>query len=507
MKVFFLGLCLLVAAISVNSEINVVPNPASSNLILVNGVDTNADHNNVVDGKVVMDATQFQQLMNMLHGQGSITILNAVSSGTPVTIKNTIETGTATINDWQFVFQQVFDKNDAQWGTLLNTGSQVNYGNQKIVFYLSLVKFLESQKDNPMVAQVLGVRQPGTANINLDALLSYNPTLQFTKLEDQLLAEIGGSVSEALTSNQLVGSKSLNTIPWSDIWQHDISKPASEPLLLQKVLTDAVLKHWDQIDLAKIAKQLNQIPNDSDNDKVKKLYLYIALLNAANQNIKNNVKGYLPLATSFNDFQKNVQFNNGADKAQNAIQQLNNGLHGCAKSIINHPPNTAFTISNRFLNEPFIGFFATHEDRTWNIVPKDLTLKTYRPVFLWSRAVLPTPERCTIAYEFDRDSDNARFWLRPKGYNNLYLQFGHKTDGLLEVATSPLDKNAFELIPSNLYDDACHIVNIPTGRILDAAKEFSDYKYRIIKVDGDCYGPRTHWSFKPFAGGSTECRP
>lgn len=456
---------------------------------------------------VLIDSEQLKNIMGLLSGQPCVNVLNLLTSATPEQLQVYLASTTTSLGDWEFVFQQLFEKKEVHWATLLKVGANLKFGHTKILFYLSLLKFLNSKRANSKVAEVFSLRYAVNSNINCDAIARYNPAFDFLKLEQKLLPEIGDVVANAIVEKQLLGNPSVNLIPWKELWEVG-SKFNDEPLILGKVLSHSIAENWSKIDLASIVEQINRIPSDSENDKVKKLHFYSALLNGANTHIRDGARGYLALVSSFKHFQQNLQFADENSIAWGIVEHLNGAIHGCAKAVLNLPATGLHRIVGHESNDTLIGFTRAHEKSSfsdWNIMPKDLNQNTYLPVFLWSGQEIKTADRCSRAWVIERDVDDSRFWLHPHGRKDIYLDVEHSTDALFVASNTRLDKHAFDIIPSTLFDDACHIVNIQSGRILNAAKYYFEKRYRVINSYGDCYGPRSHWCIKDFVGTTSHC--
>jgi len=435
---------------------------------------------------VVVDANQLKSLLSMFNEQSSVAILNTVTTKSVVEIVQYIQTTTVSTADWEFVFSQLHGKKDAEFAKLLSVGTSLSFGSPKIVYYTALLNYLIKHESDEKVKAVLSVRQPSVTTFNYDPLIQYNPLFQFLKLEQQLLKEFKEILVNALTLKQIVNHPLLDQVQWNVLWELNYGAVQGTYFPLHVILNQTVVENWNLVDLQAIVKQLDKIPNDTENNKIKKLQWYIALLNGAHIHISEGVNDYFSLVLSFEEFIQGLTFGSGNDQGHLTILNAQNAYHGCAKFIFSRPANNIYSIQNRHFQEYFYTAMPNPGDKPkgWLTTPKDLNKNTYRPAFTWRKDTLQTEFMPYFKWHIERA--NRRFWLRSVHFPELYLDTTHQTHAHMVKATSQLPRLAVWFVPSKIDNEACSIRNYDGTNYMYAGENRAaeDEKRRTVFTNG-----------------------
>lgn len=502
MKIFFAACLLLAAAINADDvvlpyifehDVNVHTH-VSPALTVVTPQVTIKQHTEWA----TVNAEQLTQVLSNLNEQVTTTIVNLLTTGTVEEVVTFVQTNAVSLNDWEVVFTKVFE-NEVAWTRVLTFGSTLNFGSDKFVYYAALLNFLENHQTDAKVAEVFATRHTHVfPHFNYDVVIKYNPTFAFLKLEQELLTEFQSIIVDALAHNQLVNHPLFSQIQWNVIWQLYNQKFQHKEFLLQTLLNQTVIDHWQLVNLTAVVEQLETIPNDTENHKIQKLQLYVALFNAAHLNIAHEVEDYLLLVFSFENFVKNVNW--GTVNVPQIITNVQNSYHGCAKFVVGNANTQVWSIQNRHFGEYLYTVVPeptkTEKPNGWLTTPKEFTTTTYRPAFTWRKNSVQTTFRNQFKWTIEHN--NKQFWIRNGEYTNLYLDTTHPTHVHLTTAETQLPQLAVWFVPSAVDTNACYIRNYVNRNYIYAGQDYTaeDETRRTVFTNGECKSQNHLWYIK-----------
>lgn len=444
---------------------------------------------------VLVDANQLKLLLTIFNSESSGALLHTVTTKPVVDIVQYVQTTTISVADWEFVFNQLDGKKDEEFNKLLTVGTLLSFGSPKLIHYTALLNYLQSKHADPKVAEVLNIRQPTIITYNYDPLIQNNRLFNFLKLEQQLLTEFKLIIGNAIQTGKLVNHPLLDQIQWNVLWELNYEAVHGATFPLHALLNQTVVENWSKVNLTAAIEQLESIPNKTENDKVKKLQWYIALLNGAN--IRPKSGQYLSLVLSFEDFVKGLTFGSGNNEAQQTISNAQNAYHGCIKSLLNRPNDHVYSIQNRRFGE-YLYIPAPNAKSVYSTMPKDKNKSSYRPVFTWR---LNSIVAISVSqFKWNVIQSDKRFWIKSVQYSNLYLNTGHPTHVHLVAADSLLPQLASWFVPSDIDPEACYIQNYDSRNTIYAGSidEAEDDKRRTVFSNGDNIDRGYLWYIKDY---------
>lgn len=450
----------------------------------------------------IMNGNDINNNLNVINNSTSIDILFAQINSF-INSQQTVSQA-----DWKLVIQQLYEQPGQGLLSLTNVGSKMPFGNKKVMFYFTMLNYLHEKQGDKTAEAIKFLHGSTCWNSNLDELAGSNPVLSFLKFQNDINVEIHNIFRNVLVGNQLLSNPEFNQLHWNLLTEAHLRQPNAHVLPLQAMLNATALEYFSQIDLSNFIEQIEKISNDVESDKIKKLHLYGALLWATNKNLKNHqaVPDYFKLVISWRNFWKNNQFNVGNMFFNNYNKEMEESMHGCAKTILNAPPKNIFMIRNRSFNEYLYAqprWFPAGKT-AWVTTPNDLDKTTYWPAHLWIPGFKGRGYN-SINYKWHIVNEGDRFWFvnaeTSADLVDRYIDTSHQTNVHCPKSNNGRQKHlAIRLVPSYQDNESCFIQNYDRRNTIYAVdtKLIEDNDRRQIYSNGKYTYRGNLWCFPNF---------
>lgn len=328
-----------------------------------------------------------------------------------------IEMQQMTASDWNYVVCKI-----SRFGneTMHRFGKFMKFDTNKLLFYIELWKFHRSQPNDD------------------------NVYLQFLSVEDDILSTIQDLFHYAYGLNKSpLARTQLETIHWDKLVEAE--KPCvgeRKLLIIQRLLNRALVRLYlfsgvDAID------QIQQIKNDSENNKIFKTLFYGALRYVQSQRTVIDIPYVYQLAYTIRDHIKSVRHELARDYFDTYLKWLANSFHGCIRNIVNESNGNKFFIKNVKYDE-----YIHADHHYWGI---------YGTIFTCTRKSMSRIEQFLLEFKYNH------FWIKSVQYPERYVDSFHAP---IAVEYSP--EIAIQIIPSDWDDQYCLIQHWDTGKYMYA---------------------------------------
>lgn len=366
-----------------------------------------------------------------------LNVTNAIKEGNFNRANQLIDSNaTISSNDWRQIVA------GAQTSSLCKFGESMSISTNKLMFYTQLKASIRS---------------------------SYRPSSDFVKFENGTSKALGTLflVAYAAERGDTAAAKSLEEIRWDQIVEAELSNNHRAEPKIQALLNQTILDHSHSYNVSRVIGRVKSIDHNSENKKVLKAFLYGALYNGINR-IPAESWNLLSIAHAINVHIKNVRHDTGRSFFEGYLRRLADSFHGCVRSIVNGPKD--FMIRNDKYGE--------------YIYPEPFTLSLHLPTNFDRIGHRPILSRKSTDSQskFLMDFGDTRYYVKNDWSSNVYLD---TTDNLYAFGGDRhASKSALKIVPSNLDNQNCYILNWSSGHYMYASDGQVQTDRRFVFTNG-----------------------
>lgn len=416
---------------------------------------------------------------------------------------NTINT--PTLSDWKLALYFMYKYKEVVLFELIDVYPSLQDNENKILIHNAVMNLLEDHKTDNRILMLFDIKN-GNFNLrpHLKMLVKCNPYLALMSWvndtenvsDDSHNAQYGSErlvpmiISNNLTDILMVINK-YDESYWASLLPETFESDSNTNLFLATI-EESFLKNCDQIDFPKLVAFIENIPNDSIGNNVKKTILYNALLTAAKAEGDSEILAhYFDVALSFDGFSQNSYIEN--HYFNNFIKSMKDKYTGCYKSVM-HTDNNAFMIKA----EKYAEYLYTQpviSQRVFKSNPSDISANIYTPIFSWRHV------NKTIGFQWEIKREKNLFWLKSIEFDR-YMDTT-RCDHINSNGNVALPDMAIKILPYRADSGLCRIMNFNTKQFLFVGNDDSaeDDERRTIFCGNPKFGldqGMFNWRFEEF---------
>lgn len=335
------------------------------------------------------------------------------------------------ITDWKPIFKTISAVDSTPDSSLVQFGKTMDFGTNKLMFYLGLRRFFEDKvTENPFA---------------------------FTELEENIKSDL----SDAIRQSGAYG------VEWDKLVKAEPQAEDINLLALQRLMNDAFTRIYTDLDLNHFIQELESDENSSESSKILKTLVYGALYHAAFVKYDDMNPVMFKLAFSIKNYLEAVDFEVAGEYLTAHLSRLLNSFHGCIRSIVNEPMENGFLIKSVKYNH-FIHM---------------ASLKHH-----W--IIRPTGGNISGAANQQNPEEARTFFLKFRG-NHFCIRNGFPPetcgdtwDGTYNLPIS--FESGIKITPSERDNENCYIQNWETGKYVQTGSDYykQDHPRHLLFSDG-----------------------
>lgn len=381
-----------------------------------------------------------------------------------------------TPNDWKTAVYIMYKYKEIALIQLINIYPLLPYNDNKFMIHNAVMNLLEEHKTDERIRMLYDIRKNKIdVRPYMNALVTCNPYLaMFNWLNDtfdtsntiesdhnyQSDSERSGLPAITNFTDILAAMEQFHESEWTSLLLETSDTSLS---MVMDRLVEQFSKNYELIDFEIAVAFIENIPNDSAGNLVKKTLEYGALLETAKTDRElaagnRMLQHYFDVALSFDGFCDS--FTTESEILNNFIKSIKDKYNGCYKSVI-HGGSSVFKIKSEKYGE-YLYTQSVISQRNFKSKPRDVSENIYTPIFTWRGA------NRINGFEWEVQRNKNVFWLKNIEFDR-YMDSTRCRHIHSITGNNALPQLAIKILPYIENDNdtgSCRIMNANTKQFL-----------------------------------------